>query len=194
MRQSIWDGCAKHERRRIGDDDTLIRICLPIAEGRVAPTRAGIDEPKREAEQREERARVRTTRLLLAIYRDQIEAGQVDERLRRFFAEQAEQRIWPSRDLFGAMPNFIGRPRRGAPKRYAARDFFLAAEIQELRDTGKTINEACLDLFERMQCTAGELDPRTLRNLYLRETKHPVDKAAVEAMVWLNQLDRSESR
>lgn len=173
---------------QINAESGLVTDWLPVAEGRVWPTIPGIDEPLHEAEQRWERARVVVTRLLLLVYRRQIDEQRIDERLRRFFAEHAEQHIWRHHDPVTALRKFLGPPRRGAPKRNAARDANLAAEVQELRDSGITIDEACLAVYERIQTTDDELDPRTLRNIYLRETKHRVGKATIEFHVRLNAL------
>ena len=82
-------------------------------------------------------------RALLLIYRGQIERGRFDERIRSFFAEQAELRIWSSEEPVAAMPEFLGKQKRGAPRRSAMRHFELAAEIQELCDGGKSVEVAC---------------------------------------------------
>jgi hypothetical protein len=177
------DGWEKYRiKQRIGS-------LLPVAEGTVVPTLPEIDEPKARAERRQERARVATTRMLLDIYRDQIQAGDVDERLRRFFSEQAERRIWCKPDPVEGLRQFLElpkrgtRPTRGAPNTTAARNFFLAADIQELIDQGKSVNAACGEVSDRLDGTAGALDSDYLRNLYFRETRYPVDKRAVRALI-----------
>jgi hypothetical protein len=176
-----------------------IESLLPIAEGTVAPTRPGIDEPEDEAKRRQERSQVAVTHMLLAIYRDQIRDGDVNERLRRFFTGQAERWIWCEPDPAEGLRQFLGlpkrgkTPKRGAPRRNAMRDIELAAGIQELRESGKTVREACTILCERLQDAGEERDEQYLRKIYFRETKHPVDKAAVAAQVEMRKLDRAEA-
>jgi hypothetical protein len=176
-----------------------IESLLPIAEGMVAPTRPDIDEPRAEADRRKERARVVTTRMLWAIYRDQIRDGDVNERLRRFFTEQAERWIWCEPDPIEGLRQFLGlpkrgkTPKRGAPRRNAMRDSELAADIHELRESGKTVREACTILCEQLQDAGEELDEQYLRKIYFRETKHPVDKAAVAAEVEGRKIARAEA-
>ena len=133
------------------------------------------------------------TRVLLAIYRKQIDEHRVDDRLRRFFAEQAEQLIWCNPDPVAALKAFLGPQKRGAPKRNAMRDFDLAADIEEMHGQGMDYNDAYLELFGRLHGTPGELDDRTIKNIHLRETRHPLDKAAVQAWVETRKLDGGES-
>jgi hypothetical protein len=192
LAEHLARACSRPEQIRI--ERQLIKTWLPVVEGRVRPTRPGIDEPPDKAERRWERARVIPTRLLLLIYRRQIAENRAEESLRRFFADKAEQKIWSSRDPVTALRKFLGPPRRGAPKRHAARDDGLAAEIQALLDTHPewTVDDACHEMEERLSTTANPLKDRTLRNLYFRQTD-PVDKAAIRALVEVYKLRRDES-
>lgn len=179
---SDWE---KQEIRRSVD------TWLPVARGEVVPSRPGIDEPPTEAMQRAERHRVAVIqKLLWPVYRHQLQNPPVYEPLRRFFTEQLEQRVWCEPNPVEALRQFIGlpkrgaRPKRGAPKRWAARNFFLAVDIQELIDhQGMTVEAACNEIYEKMQESPQELDPRYLRKIYFSETKHPIDKNAVLAEV-----------
>jgi hypothetical protein len=127
---------------------------------------------------------------LLLIYRDQIDRGEIDERVRAFFAEQAELHIWSAADPIAAMGEFLGLgPRKpGPPSRTAGRNFFLAADIQELIDEGNTVDNACGAVFERLDITGQELDPQTLRNIYFRETRGKLNKKAIEAEVLIRAI------
>ena len=156
------------------------------------PTCPELDEPVAAAKARAERMRAHNVRALLLIYRDQIKRGQIDERIRSFFAEQAELRVWCSDDPAMAMREFLGTPERGAPRRNAMRDFDLAAEIQKLRDCGMSVSKACSILCERLQATGGEPDEQYLKKLYFRETKHPVGKRAVAAWAHRPALGNTE--
>jgi hypothetical protein len=120
-------------------------------------------------------------RALLLIYRGQIERVRFDERIRSFFAEQAELRIWSSEEPVAAMPEFLGKQKRAAPRRSAMRHFELAAETQELCDGGKSVEAACETLCERLQAVGEEPDEQYLRKLYFRESKRRVGKRAVRA-------------
>jgi hypothetical protein len=167
----------------LGGERRAIPILLDNAWLRSPPTCPKLDEPPDAAKARAERMRAHNVRALLLIYRDQIERGEVDERVRRFFAEQAELRIWCSDDQVAAMQEFLGRPKRGAPRRNAMRDFDLAAQIQERRDTGMTAKRAISLVCERLQEAGEEPDEEYLKKLYTREIKHRVGKRAVQAWV-----------
>ena len=149
------------------------------------PTCPELDEPVAAAKARAERMRAHNVRALLHIYRDQIDRGEIDERVPAFFAEQAELRIWSAADPMAAMREFLGLgpPKRGAPVRTTARNFFLAADIQGLIDEGRTVDDACGAVFESLDTTGQELDPGTLRNIYFRETRGKLNKRAIEAEV-----------
>jgi hypothetical protein len=158
------------------------------------PTCPELDEPIVLAKAREERMRAHNVRALLLIYRDQIRRGEVDERIRSFFAEQAELRIWSAADPIASTGEFLGvSPRkRGAPRRTAARDFYLAADIQELIDDGLTVDTACGVVFERLDTTDQELDIGTLRNIYFRMTRGSLNKKAVRAEVIVRAVGKLE--
>jgi hypothetical protein len=192
-RRSLPDDCWDRARRLIadwGDERRAIPMLLDIAWLLTQPTCPELDEPVAAAKARAERARAHNVRALSLIYRDQIGRGEVDERIRRFFAEQAELRIWSAADPIAAMGEFLGlSPRRlGAPRRTAARNFYLAADIQELIDEGNTVDSACGAVFERLDTTGHELDPQTLRNIYFRETRGKLNKKAIEAEVRIRDL------
>ena len=177
----------------LGGEQCAIPILLDNAWLLSPPTRPKLDEPPDAAKARAERMRAHNVRALLLIYRDQIKRGEIDERVRSFFAEQAELRIWPTADPLAAMIEFLGcAPRRGAPPRTAARNFFLAADIQELIDEGMGVDAACGAVFERLDTTDLELDTGTLRNIYFRETKSKVNKKAVAAEVLCRAIGRLE--
>jgi hypothetical protein len=182
-----WDDRWARARRLIltlGGEQRAIPILLDNAWLLSPPTCPELDEPVAAAKARAERMRAHNVRALLLIYRDQIERGEIDERVRSFFAEQAELRIWPTADPLAAMIEFLGcAPRRGAPPRTAARNFFLVADIRELIDEGMGVDDACGAVFERLDTTDQELDTRTLRNIYFDETSGRLNKKAIKAEV-----------
>jgi hypothetical protein len=90
-----------------------------------------------------------------------------EEEINDFF-DRCSKAIWASPDPPAATRKLFGGPKRGAPTRTAERDFNLATDIQGLIDGGKKVDEACLDVFERLDSTHEGLDPRTLRNIYFR--------------------------
>jgi hypothetical protein len=183
------------ERRVIdacGGERRAIPILIENAWLISHPTCPELDEPAEAAAERAERMRALAVRTLLTIYRDQIERGEIDERIRSFFAEQVELRIWSSDEPIAALQEFLGKPRRGAPQRNAMRNFELAAEIQEICDTGKTVKEACEQLFEGLDRTPDELDPQTLQKIYFRQTGGGrVNKRAVRAWVTFRAVKRA---
>jgi hypothetical protein len=169
----------------LGGERRAIPILLDNAWLLSPPICPELDEPIAVAKARAERMRAHNVRALLLIYRDQIERGEIDERIRSFFAQQAELRIWPSDEPIAAMQVFLGKAKRGSPTRNAMRDFELASEIHEICDReSKTVEEACLDVWERLQDTPQELDPRSLRRIYFRQIGGGrVNKRAVQAWV-----------
>jgi hypothetical protein len=177
---------------KIDRQKRIIPVYLQVARLAVLPSCPELDEPIKDAAGRAERARAGAVKKLLEIYRDQIRDGSVDDRLRAFFAEAAELRIWSEPDPIVGMQAFLGKPKRGAPKRTAARHFSLAADIQERVDAGKKVDEACLDIFERLDGTDQTLDTRTLRNIYFRETRHRIGKAAIRAEITLRENGPSQ--
>jgi hypothetical protein len=117
--------------------------------------------------------------------------------VRRFFAEQAERRIWCAPDPAEAMREFLGlpkrgrkQPQRGAPKGPAGRNQELAADIQERIDAGDTVGDACLKVYEGIQRSEHELDPQYLRKIYFREIGYPIGKNAVRATIKRRELAR----
>jgi hypothetical protein len=193
LAEDCWDR-ARRLIASFGNEQRAIPTLLDIAWLRVQPTCPELDEPVVAAKARAERARAHNVRALLLIYRDQIDRGEIDERVRAFFAEQAELRIWSAADPIAAMGEFLGLgPRkRGAPSRTAARNFFLAANIQELIDEGSTVDDACGAVFDRLHTTDQELDLRTLRNIYFRETRGKLNKKAIEAEVFIRAIGELE--
>jgi hypothetical protein len=192
-RRSLPDDRWDRARRLIasfGNERRAIPALLDIAWLRTQPTCPDLDEPVPAAKARAERARAHNVRALLLIYRDQIDRGEIDERVRAFFAEQAELRIWSAADPIAAMLEFLGLgpAKRGAPSRTAARNFYLAADIQGLIDEGSTVDNACGAVFERLDTTDQELDIRTLRNIYFRETRGNLNKKAIEAQVFIRAI------
>jgi hypothetical protein len=197
--KDCWDDPARRLIASFGNERRAIPMLLDIAWGLTQPTCPELDEPIVTAKARAERARAHNVRALLLIYRDQIDRGEIDKRVRAFFAEQAELRIWSAADPVAAMGEFLGfgPPKRGAPPRTAARNFFLAADIQELIDEGSTVDKACDTVFERLDTTDQELDPQTLRNIYFRETRGKLNKKAIEAEVLIRvvgELQKLEFR
>jgi hypothetical protein len=94
-----------------------------------------------------------------------------DLELRAFFRRISEV-VWASPDPLAYMTAlWVAESTRGAPRRNEIRNLYLAVDIQELVNEGKTVDQACLDAFERLDGTDAELDPRTLRNIYFREMK-----------------------
>jgi hypothetical protein len=178
----------------LGDERRAIPILLDNAWLLSPPTCPDLDEPIAVAKARAERMRAHNVRALLLIYRDQLERGEIDERVCRFFAEQAELRIWRRDDPVVAMRDFLGPPKRGSPTRNAMRDFELASEIQEISDgESKTVEEACFEVWERLQDTPQELDPRSLRRIYFRQSGGGrVNKRAVRAWVRVRALKQVE--
>jgi len=156
------------------------------------PTCPELDEPVEDQKTRSERMRALAITALRLIYLDQLDRGEVDEDIRRFFAEQMELRVWCTTDPIAALRKFLDPPRLGAPNRTAARDFSLAADIQEFVDKGRTVDDACLTVFERLDATGQALDPRTLRNIYFRETKGRLNKRAIEAELLARAVRESE--
>jgi hypothetical protein len=176
----------------IGGERRAVPILLDNAWLLSQPTCPELDEPVAVQRARSERMQRIAVRALRLIYRDQLDRGGVDEGIRRFFAEQMELRVWCTADPIAAMRGFLDPPKRGAPRRTAARDFYLAADIQELIDEGMKVDEACGAVFERLDTTDLELDTGTLRNIYFRETKSKVNKKAVAAEVLCRAIGRLE--
>jgi hypothetical protein len=179
--------------RRIAIDRQTrqVSMYLPIARGEVAPSRPGLDEPIKDAAARKEKCRRMAVKKLHEIYRDQLEIGLVDSRFRAFLAESME-RIFSETNLVEAMQGFQGKARRGAPRRVAARNFRLAADVRELVNDGKTVDDACGEVEERLKADGPKLDSETLRNIYYQETKHKIDEAAIEAEIGFRRVTRTE--
>jgi hypothetical protein len=176
----------------IGGERAAIPILLNNAWLLSPPTCPELDEPVAAQRARSERMqRIAVTSLRL-IYHDQLDRGEVDEGIRRFFAEQMELRVWCTANPIAAMRRFLDPPKRGAPPRTAARDFYLAADIQELIDEGRKVDDACGDVFERLDSTDLELDIGTLRNIYFRETKSRLNKKAIKAELLSRALGELE--
>jgi hypothetical protein len=91
----------------------------------------------------------------------------------RAFVRQISEVIWASPDPLAYMTALwtVIPKKLGAPRRTENRNLYLAVDIQELVDEGKTVDQACLDVFGRLDGTDAELDPGTLRNIYFREIK-----------------------
>jgi hypothetical protein len=200
-KSSLAEKAARDERSVIaglGDErrgeGRAIPILLENAQLLFLPTRPGIDEPAEAAAARAERMRAFAVRVLWVTYRKQLRRGEVDERVDRFFREQARSRIWDSDNPVAAMRDFLGRPKRGAPKQHAMRNFELAAEIEEQRESGKTLNEAITLVCERLQEAGEEPDEQYLKKIYTREVRHPVGKRAVQAWVKVRALRRGDRR
>jgi len=80
------------------------------------------------------------------------------------------------------LAKFLGaRPGRGRRREKAWRDFSLAADIQELVNNGRTVDQACGTISERLEETGQKLDSDTLHNIFFRETRSRLDKRAIEA-------------
>jgi hypothetical protein len=108
--------------------------------------------------------------------------------LRQFF-DRISGVIWASPDPLGYMQAlWTEKPKRGAPRRTSERDFKLAVDIQELRNEGRTVDQACLDQFERLDGTDQALDPRTPRNIYFAQDTLEVRAGA--ALRWLLKQER----
>jgi hypothetical protein len=84
------------------------------------------------------------------------------------------------------------KSKRGAPRRNTTRDFNLAIDIQELVNTGRTVDAACGDVFERLDLTSEELDVGTLRNIYFAQTRGESNKRRIKGMAALRALLEQE--
>jgi hypothetical protein len=105
-----------------------------------------------------------------------------DRELQDFF-DHLGRVIFTSSDPLGTMmAHWTEKPKRGAPRRNVTRDFYLAVGIQELVNEGRTVDEACGDVFESLDSTTEELDPRTLRNIYFAQTKGKKNKLWVRGL------------
>jgi hypothetical protein len=113
-----------------------------------------------------------------------------DLQLRAFFRRISEV-IWASPDPLAYMTAlWAAESKRGAPRRNENRNLYLAVDIQKLVNEGNTVDQACLNVFERLDGTDAELDPRTLRNIYFREIKGAgkIDvRGLAELKAWLTQ-------
>jgi len=176
----------------IGGERRAVPILLDNAWLLSQPTCPELDEPVAVQRARSERMQRIAITALRLIYRDQLDRGDVDEGIRRFFAEQMELRVWCTADPIAAMRRFLDPRKRGAPPRTAARDFYLAADIQELINEGRKVDDACGAVFERLDTTDRELDTGTLRNIYFCETKGRLNKKAIEAELLSRALGESE--
>ena len=176
----------------IGGERRAIPILLSNAWLLSQPTCPELDECVEAQRARSERMQRIAITALRLIYRDQLDRGDVDEGIRCFFAEQMELRVWCTADPIAAMRRFLDPRKRGAPRRTEARDFYLAADIQELIDEGMKVDDACGAVFERLDTTDLELDTRTLRNIYFQETEGRLNKKAVKAEVLTRALGELE--
>jgi hypothetical protein len=182
---SDWD--RRHAER-------LIDCWLQIARLDVLPSCPELDEPAERAGERAATAQLTVRLKLWTLFREQLRSGKVDERLRQFFAEEAELCIWSTSNPVEAMREFLGLPKRGkrnkrgAPNRTASRNFRLAVEIQKLIDAGEKVEDACGKVYDRLFETEDELDLQYLRKLYFRETRYSIDKDAVRAYLVTEKL------
>ena len=162
-----------------GGEQRAIPILLANAWLLTQPTCPELDEPVAEQKARAERARRIAVMALWLIYRDQLARSDVDDGVRRFFMEQMELRVGLATDRVVMPDDLLGRPKRGAPRRTAARHFDLAADIQKLMiDQEIPADEACRALSERLD---QGLAADTLHDIYYRETRNRVDKRAIAA-------------
>ena len=123
------------------DDPALIPVYLAA----TAPTIQTItDMGAVEAE----RARVEAVRALHRIYRAQLTAGPINDRLLEFFQERAAV-IWASPDPLEAMKQLWSLPaKRGRPNSNMERDFKLCVEIEGRVRAGEDAEDVFLDLEE----------------------------------------------
>jgi hypothetical protein len=175
----------------LGGEQRAIPTLLRNAWLLQTPTCPELDEPVADAKARAKRARDHNIRALFLVYRDQKERGEVNPDVLRFFSEQEELRTSSAADPVADSREFLGLspPKRGAPPRTAARNFFLAADIHELVELhDKTVNAACGMVFERLDTTDKVLGPETLRNIYFHETRGKLNKKAIEAEVFTRAI------
>jgi len=192
--RSLIEARARRLIERGGGERRLIPILLENAWLLTQPTCPEVDEPVAEQKARTERARRIAVTALRLIYRDQLARGDVDDSIRQFFAEQMELQVWSAAgDPIAAFDEFLGRPKRGAPVKTAARNFDLAADIQELVDQDIPVDAACHAVAKSLLAAGQTLAPETLHDIYFREINSPVNKRAVKAMLITRAISELEA-
>jgi hypothetical protein len=120
-----------------------------------------------------ESERIEAAQALATIYRDQLKEGAVDPRLRAFFC-RVSQDIWMAADPVNAITQFLrGKSRRGAKPKTADRDFFIAVDVEENVNAGRSVDEACTAVSEEVNLSFDRVrkiyfdqrrsDPRAIR-------------------------------
>ena len=132
-----------------------------------------------------ERERIAANAALSTVYREQLNASeaatregrpapQIDPRLKMFF-DRASRRIWGSPDPVEAMREFLHgkpeKPKSGRKREPDAdeRNLLWAVWVEELRGQGKTVDDACREVAQRIGRSPG-----LIRTVYERRDKRDV--------------------